>query len=418
MTGTITLEQANEIIGNLSPLNDIITVNLLNSNGFVLAEDIKSDISSPPFNKSAMDGYAFKYLENGLYNEKESKFINIDKTIIQAGDFRDFDKETSFREENNNYRCVKIMTGAKVPIWADSVIMVENTFTSEGDENIVSFTKIPKKGSNVCLHGEDYTEDDILIKSGTEVTYRVISVLAAAGIAKVKVFRKPKIALFSTGDEIVEFDEKPGVSQIRNSSAPSLIAQLKNSFNIDVTEYKIIKDDRKLLKDTIVDLLKRNDLVIFTGGASVGDYDYTQEVLDELDATTYFSSTKIKPGKPAIFSKVREKGYVFNLPGNPVSTMFLFEVYIKQIIKKLANFSDHKTKLYSGKLTHDVKHKNNRINFINSTVEYLNNEFLVTPVKTNGSADILSYAKANCMIKLYPEEHIKKAGEVVEFIYI
>jgi len=419
MNKTITLEQANKIISNLEPLNEIITIDLLESSGFILAEDIKSDISSPPFNKSAMDGYAFSYLEDGLYNEKEALFINTDKAIIQAGDFRNFngDDDKSFEKEKKNiYRCIKIMTGAKVPAWADTVIMVEDTL--EVKENNVSFTRIPKKGSNVCLLGEDYTEDTILIKNGTEITYRVISVLAAAGIAEVKVFRKPRIALFSTGDEIVEYYEKPGTSQIRNSSAPSLMAQLKTSFNIDVTEYKIIKDSKQLLKDTIVDLVEKNDLVIFTGGASVGDYDYTEEVLDDLNAETYFSSTKIKPGKPAIFSKVGDKGYVFNLPGNPVSTMFLFEVYIKQIIKKLSNFSDYKIKFYTGILVQDVKHRNNRVNFINSTVEYKDNKYFITPVKTNGSADILSYAKANCMIKLFPEEHIKKAGEVVEFIFV
>ncbi len=418
MKDTITLEQANEIISKLEPLNKIDSVDLIDSDGFVLAEDIKSDISSPPFNKSAMDGYAFSYLKNGIYNEKDALFINSDKAIIQAGDFRDFDNNdvNTLNGKENRYRCVKIMTGAKVPAWADTVIMVEDTIETE--ENTVSFTRIPRKGSNVCLLGEDYTEETILIKSGTEITYRVISVLAAAGISKVKVFSKPRIALFSTGDEIVEYYEKPGTSQIRNSSAPSLMAQLKTSFNIDVTEYKIIKDSKQLLKDTIVDLVEKNDLVIFTGGASVGDYDYTEEVLDELNAETYFSSTKIKPGKPAIFSKVEDKGYVFNLPGNPVSTMFLFEVYIKQVIKKLSNFSDYKTKFYTGKLTQDVKHRNNRVNFINSTVEYKNNEYFITPVKTNGSADILSYAKANCMIKLFPEEHIKKAGEIVEFIFV
>ncbi|UCF57945.1 MAG: molybdopterin molybdotransferase MoeA, partial [Deltaproteobacteria bacterium] len=369
------------------------------SSGYILAEDVKADISSPPFDKSAMDGFAFIYSDN---LQAGGRLRNIGE--IQAGDKADYRPKEG--------ECVRIMTGARMPEGTDTVIKVEET-EEEGD--YIVFKKVPKAKANVCKLGEDYKENELVKEKNTEIDYKVISVLAAIGASNVKVYRKPVVSIFSTGNEIVNHDEKPTGTQIRNSSAPFLIGKL-NEMKIELRNYDIVEDEKELLKKAITDNFD-NDLIIFTGGASVGDYDFTKEVLKDLDAKIYFTSTNIKPAQPATFSQLSDT-YIFNLAGNPVSTMFLFEIYVKTLIKRLSNYQNVLPVFYKAELTTSVRRKNSRVNFVTSSVKYVDSQFYITPIKTNGPADILAYSKANAMLKIPTGVEELRKGAIAEFLFV
>ena len=280
----------------------------------ILAEDVTSDTDMPPFNKSAMDGYACR--REDLANE-----LTIIETI-QAG--------ASPRMAIESNQCAKIMTGAAVPQGADCVIMIE--FTENPTPNTVRFAG-GQTANNICLKGEDVKAGEVVLQKGSRIRPQHIAVLASVGCTQPVVSKRPRVAVLATGDELVEPASKPGPSQIRNSNSFQLMAQIE-SMGAVARNYGIAKDTDKAIDKIFKEAVDQSDVVIVSGGVSVGDYDLVPGIFKQNNIDLLFEKIAMKPGKPTVFG-VSEKVYCFGVPGNPVSTFVLFELLVKPFLCKL-----------------------------------------------------------------------------------
>ncbi len=280
----------------------------------ILAEDVTSDTDMPPFNKSAMDGYACR--REDLANE-----LTIIETI-QAG------APPRMAIESN--QCAKIMTGAAVPQGADCVIMIE--FTENPTANTVRFAG-RQTANNICLKGEDVKAGEVVLQKGSRIRPQHIAVLASVGCTQPVVSKRPRVAVLATGDELVGAASKPGPSQIRNSNSFQLAAQIEGVGAV-ARNYGIAKDTDKAIDKKFKEAVDQSDVVIVSGGVSVGDYDLVPGIFKQNNIDLLFEKIAMKPGKPTVFG-VSEKVYCFGVPGNPVSTFVLFELLVKPFLFKL-----------------------------------------------------------------------------------
>lgn len=278
----------------------------------VIAEDIVSDMDMPPFDKSAMDGYACRK------QDLESP-LNVIETI-PAG------KAPQKRVEKAE--CSEIMTGAPIPQGADTVIKVEDTFVNP--EGLVVFTGKAGK-SNIAKRAEDVAKGDVLIASGTFIEPQHQAILASAGYAYLKVAIRPRVGIISTGDEIVEPSVKPGVGTIRNSNSYQLIGQVTKC-GAKATYIGIARDNEEDTYSMIREALEKHDVVILTGGISMGQFDFIPRVFKKLGVEILFQTLAVQPGKPTLFGKIGRKR-IFGLPGNPVSAFNTFELLVRPYLR-------------------------------------------------------------------------------------
>lgn len=279
-------DEAIDIIIENTSLSDIQTKNILDCMDFVLAEDIYSSEDLPSFDKSAMDGYAIK-----INDEKEFEIIG----TIKAGDY--------YNDELQSGKTLKIMTGAAFPNGADSVIQIEKVDVK--DNKLIIHDEV-EKGLNVIKKGSQIKSNDLVLKKGTVIRPYEIGLLASLGYDKLKVYGSPDVSLLITGDELVDINEKLENGKIRNSNGYSLFGLVKRS-GANPLSMNIVKDNKDILKQSIIDAFEKSDIVITSGGASVGDYDFVEDVLEEIGADVKFRKIKIKPGKPLVFAKYNEK---------------------------------------------------------------------------------------------------------------
>lgn len=355
----------------------------------ILQEDVRADSPMPPFDKSAMDGFACR-LED-INNELEVL------EVIHAG--RILTKKIGINQ------CSKIMTGAAVPEGADCVFKVEESELI--NESRIKCTN-PKTNKNICYLGEDYQINDILIERGTLINVSQMAVLAGAGYHQVKVSVVPKIALINTGSELVEPHEKPELGKIRNSNASQVISQLKK-MNIEVNHLGIIEDDYDKLTQTFTKAFEENDCVIFTGGASVGDFDWVPKILDDQGFQIYWDRTGMKPGNPMTFSKKGDK-YCFGLSGNPVSSMVQFELIAKPVLYKLMGA---KFTAFRIKATLDFEYNRKKADRLAIVPVVINDSGLVDRVPFNGSAHINALVYANALMEIPTGQTSLKIGDLV-----
>ncbi len=283
----------------------------------VLAEDVASDICLPPFNKSAMDGFACRRAD--LANEL---------TVVETIPAGYMPQKTIGQSE-----CAKIMTGSVVPEGADCVIMVE--YTESVAENKIRFTG-KDTADNICLKGEDTKKGDIVLRAGRIIKAQHIAVLASCGCVKPLVSLQPRVGIIATGDELVEPGRKPAAFQIRNSNGPQLAAQVTGAGAI-ATNYGIAADTEEALNSVVESAIAENDVVILSGGVSVGDYDLVRGILEKNSVELLFERVAVKPGRPTVFGVLNEpaRRYCFGLPGNPVSTFIMFELLVKPFLFKM-----------------------------------------------------------------------------------
>ena len=286
----------------------------------ILREEIISDVNMPPFDKSAVDGFACRKAD-------------LDKPLKLIG--------TIYAGENKSYliepgMCVKITTGAAVPAGADCVIMVEDTVITKNEE--IQFTKNASK-SNICKLGEDVQQGERLLLPGTLLLPHHLSILASAGYEYVHVSAIPRVGLISTGNELVEPGLYPGKSQIRNSNAYHILAQLK-SMGIPAFYGGIVPDDMEIISLRLSELSEQSDVVIITGGASMGEHDHVPTVLHQMGYEVLFNKIAIQPGKPVSFA-MRSNKFCFGLSGNPVSSYLQFELLVKSFLYHLMGHHYH-----------------------------------------------------------------------------
>ncbi|MBK3519279.1 molybdopterin molybdotransferase MoeA [Carboxylicivirga marina] len=382
-----------KILGEAKPLASE-RVSLAKALNRVLAIDVCIDIDMPPFNKSAMDGYTCRKIDLG--NE-----LRVVETIF-AG------KEPEFVIGEN--QCAKIMTGAVVPEGADCVFMIEDS--EQIDDKHIRCTNLNTK-TNISLKGEDAKEGDVLLSKNTMLEARHMPVLAMAGQNVVEVYQKPKVSIIASGTELVEPDEYPKPYQIRNSNSTQLLAQL-HQLGIDGIYNGIIKDEGALLEEQICAALLENDVLILTGGVSVGEYDLIPDILQKLGCETIISKTAIQPGKPMVFASQGNR-YCFGLSGNPVSSFIQFELYVRPFLYALMNYQ-YKPMELNLPINADFKRrKDERLLFAPALI---NERSEVVPLEFHGSAHINGLSSAQVLFELPIGMKEVKKGDLVHVRFL
>ena len=393
--GLLPFEQAlANMLSQISPITETLTLPIEQALHYVLAQDIASPLNVPPHDNSAMDGYAFAI---------ESLLASKTLTLVgrsMAG--------SPFQGKCQLGECIRIMTGAKMPDCCDSVEMQENTST---DSEKITFSQEKSFGSHVRNAGEDIKINQQVLSSGDKLTAVDIGVLASLGVVDVIVYRKLKVALIATGDELKLPGHTLRVGDIYESNRFVLAAML-NTLNVDVIDFGIIADDLDAIKAAFVSADKQADAVISSGGVSVGDADYTKTVLDDLGEISFWKIA-MKPGKPFAFGKLVNSVF-FGLPGNPVSALVTFHQLALVALTKMQNAQPLKRTHLTVKCTTALRKSPGRMDFQRGVLSVSDTgENIVSSTGSQGSGILSSLARANCFIILPSEQGKVTAGEQV-----
>ena len=389
--------EALETILNRSHPIETEIISIHDALGRVLADDVRSQLTQPPFAASAMDGYAVRFDDIGgpltLIGES------------QAG--------KSFEGSLSNGEALRIFTGAPVPVGADTVIMQENT-SFEGNQ--VTINECRAKGINIRKIGEDFKKDDILLKKGVKITARHIAVIAAGNVEKICVYRKPKVAILSTGDELLDVGSEISPDKIVNSNVPLFMALIKENGGIPVN----LGTARDTLDDVKAKISKVKDVDIFVsiGGVSVGDYDIIKDVLKDAGLKVDFWKVAMKPGKPIVYGDFKGIHY-FGMPGNPSSAYICFVNFMLPAMNKMQGLGEYGYPISHAILDHDIKEGSGRMNFMRAI--YTENQDGIKTVSANfsqSSALLKTMSDANCLLIRDVKAPPAKAGELVKIVLI
>lgn len=390
----ISYEKARKLVLNNVRILATEQVRIEDVIGRVLAENISSPLEMPPFTKSAMDGYAVR-----AEDVRKSLVVLRLSGVIQAGD--------TFRQKLKAGECVKIMTGAALPYGADAVVMVENT---AADNEKITIKRFVKKGENVCRKGEDICKGERLLRNGQLLSAAEIALLATIGRHQIKVRKRPEVAIINTGGEIVSPGKKLGRNKIYNANGPLLVSLLRRH-GVDPQFLGIVKDDSEQLTRVIKQGL-RSDVLLISGGVSMGDYDFIPQVLKKLKVKGIFHKVRLKPGKPFFFGR-KGKCSVFGLPGNPVSNFLAYFLFVAPTLKKMQGSDSQGPDFKFGLLQQDFQHKKGRAQFVLARIKKQHVHFTLDIVPSHGSADVASLAKADgFFVAEENQEVIKKNGKV------
>jgi molybdopterin molybdotransferase len=413
-----------EHAGKVSPAGTE-SVELLAAANRVLAEEILADRDLPPFPRSARDGYAVR----------SADLAKLPATLDVIGEIKAGEKSEKIPSTIDPGRTVSIMTGAPAPAGADSVVMVE--YTTRHD-NRIEITRGTMPGENIVPRGAEAEQGSRLLGRGTRLNEAPIAAAASVGKSHLQVYVQPRIAILSTGDEIVEIEATPGPTQIRNSNSYSLAVQVVRAGGEPML-LPVAPDEPRRLKELIEEGLE-SDLLLMTGGVSMGRYDLVEQVLSELHAEFFFTGAKIQPGKPVVFGRygaeqgvrksprlakaarhgaptpTREKTgsrttYFFGLPGNPVSTMVTFELFARPMIEALSGRLPHKLNFLHAKLRSEIRVKPGLRRFLPAILSGEFDQSEVELVGWQGSGDIAATARANCYVVIPPDRERIAAGE-------
>jgi len=386
----ISFEEAYSTVIDAAKIVGSEKVTLEKSLNRILAEDVISDVDMPPFNKTAVDGFACR--KEDLANELE--IIE----LIPAGQLPIKKVETN--------QCAKIMTGAMVPKGADTVIMVEHT-KSLGEKKIRFIEE--NTSTNICYFAEDVKRGEAVLKKGVRIKPQDIAVMASVGYVNPLVYSKISVGVISTGNELVEPDKLPALSQIRNSNASQLVAQV-NRLGLEAHYTGIALDTRESTREMITRALAESDVILLSGGVSMGDYDYVPEIFEELGINILFKSIAVQPGRPTLFCE-KDGKYLFGLPGNPVSSFVLFEILVKPFLYKLMGHNYHAFTVRAPMGIDYFRKKSKRKSLL---PVLLREDGKVYPVEYHGSAHIHSYVNADGLITIEIGDTDLLKGEMVD----
>ena len=383
-------------------------VDLLAAAHRVLAEQIVADRDLPPFPRSTRDGYAVR--SSDLATLPASLEVIAE---IKAGETLDKIPSTI-----SPAQAAAIMTGAPVPGGADAVVMVE--YTSEHDRR-VEITRSVAAGENIVPQGAEAKAGSSLVSRGTRLNDAAIALAASVGKSHLQVYKRPRVAVLTTGDEIVGINAHPGPTQIRNSNSYSLAVQIANAGG-DPVLLPIAPDEPQALRRLMQEGMQ-SDLLLLTGGVSMGRYDLVEQVLAELQAEFFFTGAKIQPGRPVVFGRCgapsdvgAKHRYFFGLPGNPVSTMVTFELFARPLLEALAGMVPRKLRFVFARLKSEIRVKPGLKRFLPAILsgEFENSQVEIVPWQ--GSGDIAATASANCYIVIPPDRDRIPAAEFVPIL--
>ncbi|HTS37773.1 MAG TPA: gephyrin-like molybdotransferase Glp [Candidatus Solibacter sp.] len=375
------------------PRPDTEIVELVMSGGRVLAEPLVADRDIPPFPRATRDGYAVR----------SPDLHDIPARVDLVGEIKAGEDPDKLPATIGAGQAVSIMTGAPVPSGADAVVMIEHTVLRG---NVVEITRTVTAGENVVPRGAEAAFGSTLCQPGTKMTQSAVALAASVGKARLCVYKRPRVAVLTTGDEIVGIEATPGPTQIRNSNSYSLAVQIQQAGG-EVLLLPIAPDDPAKLRQLIEGGLQA-DLLLMTGGVSMGRYDFVEQVLSEMSAEFFFTGAKIQPGRPVVFGRCTASGgnrstYFFGLPGNPVSTMVTFELFCKPILEALTGQLPTKLRFLHARAKTEIHIKTGLTRFLPAVLsgEFENVE--VELARWQGSGDIAATARASCYIVISPD---------------
>jgi molybdopterin molybdotransferase len=362
--------------------------------GLVLAEDVASDLDMPPYDKALMDGYAVRAAD---LPDGRGDLVIVEE--VTAG-------RTPQRPVGPG-QATRIMTGAPLPEGADAVIMVERTRSLDGGVRIEDSP--PKPGQNILTRGREMRRGETVLRAGAVLRPQEFGLLATVGRTAIRVQPGPRVAVLSTGDEVVEAPQVPGPGQIRNGNGPMLLAQVARAGG--VPHYLGIARDRpESLRPRIAEGLQAPVLVL-SGGVSAGQLDLVPGVLQELGVTAHFHKVAMKPGKPVFFG-THGSTLVFGLPGNPVSSLVCFELFVRPALRRLRGHADAGPRLVRASLAEDFAYRTDRPTYHPACLETDAGAWRVRPVPWFGSPDLRGLLPANAFVLFPVGDHRHRAGDV------
>lgn len=372
------------------------TVSLASTSGRLLAEDLRADRDYPPFHRSTRDGYAVRASDLGT----------LPATLDCRGQVRAGDH---FGGSVQAGQCLEIMTGAPLPEGADAVVMVEYT-RAQGAR--VEIQRAVEPGENVVRRGSEAPAGAVVLKRGRRLGAGEVALLAALGKASVRVFARPRVGILPTGDEVVPVESRPEWFQVRNSNAHGLAAQVRVAGG-EPCLLGIAPDRKESLRELI--RASHADLLILSGGVSMGKYDLVKQVLGELGAQFFFHGVAIRPGKPLLFGRLGGTLF-FGLPGNPVSTYVTFELFARPAISVLGGGEFAAPVFLRARLARPFRPKAELTFFMPARVEMNGNEPVVSLVGWQGSGDLVGVVAANCFLVAHPVQKELAAGDWVDVL--
>lgn len=376
----------------LSPVQETETVSLKQAFGRTLASPIISAINVPGHHNSAMDGFAFRHAEG-------TQPLNIVGTALAGNPF------TGSLPTGG---CIKIMTGAVIPADVDTVVMQEHT-SIQGDR--VTLTKVPPLGANIRMAGEDIAIGQTVLTRGHRIQPADMGLLASLGIAEIQVYRQLRVAFFSTGDELVSVGKPLETGQIYDSNRYSLWGMLQ-ALGADIHDLGNVADDPDALEKTLLQAASEHDVVITSGGVSVGEADFMKQLLAK-HGQVLFWKINMKPGRPLAYGKIGQSHY-FGLPGNPVSTMVTFYQFVQEALKHLMGSSGTQTPAFKVECVTSIKKAPGRTEFQRGILFKDGTAWKVKTTGQQGSGILSSMSQANCFIVLDEQSGTVEAGSQVE----
>ena len=391
----ISFEERVELLNKLEIKQKTKKLSIEDSLGYVLANDVVASYNNPAHPTASMDGYAIKYSDI----DKEIKIIGKNP----AGSFE--------YDTLNDGEAIKTFTGSFMPNGADTLVPIENV---EVNGDILKINTKVNKGFSVRSIGEDFRENETIISKGTKITFAEIGVMASLNIPIVEVIDKAKIAVIATGSEILDLGESGNIAQIHSSNNYTL-SSLGKYYGFDTTNVGLVRDNKEEIKTKILNSLEVNDIVVTTGGVSVGDFDFVKDIAGEFEVV--FHGVNIKPGQWIMIAKVNNK-YIISLPGFPYSSFVTFLLYVVPLAEKISGYSVLKN--IKAKLRDDFKKVNPKTQFVAVNIAYENGEFIVDiRNKKSGSSAILTNLVNNyALMKLDTGFYeLPKGSEVDVIIY-
>jgi molybdopterin molybdotransferase len=374
------------------------TVTLEESLGRVLRQEVLSDADSPPFDRSIRDGFALRAAD----------VERVPAELQIVGESR---AGKSFDGHVGAGQCCQIMTGAEVPPGCDAVVMVEDT--TSGSDGRVVIRKSVESGRSIQPRGSECLAGDRLLAPGRWIGVSETGLLASAGLDTVGVSRRPSVAIVSTGDELVEIDQVPGPAEIRNSNSFTLRSQVLEAGGAP-TILGIARDDREDLAAKVAAGLE-HDILITSGGVSMGKYDLVVEVLESLGVEIGFDRVAMKPGKPTVFGWTAS-AFVFGLPGNPVSTIVSFQLFVRPLIRTLLQATQAGRAPLEATLSEPLRCDPARAACVPARVGFADGVYQLSPVPWKGSSDLIGLSRANAYVLVPKQEGQLEAGSRVRFI--
>jgi molybdenum cofactor synthesis domain-containing protein len=396
----ITVSKALKIISRETSALRVERVALEDSIGRVLAEDIVADSDLPPFDRSQMDGYAVKAADT----------TGAPVTLRLLGESA---AGRGWHKTLRSGEAIRIMTGAAVPGGADAVQKLE---VAHEDGDSVTLVESTNVGKFIVPKGKEVKKGKVVLRGGERLTPSNISIPAAFGYAKVKVAKQPRVAIISTGTEIVAINKKPGRDQIRNSNSLMLKALCEQAGAVAVV-YPIVGDDISDLRSQISEAVRNGDILITTGGVSVGKYDLTKLALKELGAEIFFERVALKPGKPTVFGRLK-KSLVFGLPGNPVSAAVTFYLFLRKAISLMQSGGVSDLETATAIAAKPLKSTKERDVYLPCSLSIESDgRLLIEPVNWHGSSDFIGFSHADALAIL-PKGSRFEAGDAASILLL